>query len=98
MSFHLRIIIIDGLNLGDNVFNFQNKLLISHPKDADSNIANAHVILSSALKISEKDEGMKEFNEQHALSENEALQTVSVFLACFHLANSTNMPKHLGHS
>lgn len=97
MNFHLRIIIIDGLNLGDNVFNFKNELLISHPKDADSNIANAHVILSGALKIPQE-EGMKEFNEQHGPSENVALQTVSTFLACFHLANSTNMPKHLGHS
>jgi hypothetical protein len=79
---------IDGLNLGDEIFNYKNRLLFAHPRGADDNISNAFVVLDRPIVTGMGGRAWESpENMQHAEDAEEALQLVGTFLACYSLVN-----------
>lgn len=74
------------------IFNYKNKILFAHPKGADENIANAFVVLDRPLSPSRGGANWLPENLQHTTDNEESLELVGVFLACFHLINNKTMP------
>lgn len=92
MNGHLRTFSIDGINLDDLEFNWNDKLIIFHNKESNDNIVNVHVILPEPYINRPLGEPVseREFEQQGIANE-----MVSTFLACYHLTNDLNMPKIL---
>lgn len=90
--FQLKTCEIDGLNMEDTIFNYKNKLLFAHSKDADENITNAFVVLDRPLSLPHGGANWLPENMPHTTDNVEALNLVGVFLACFHLVNDKSMP------
>jgi len=90
MDGHLRTVTVDGINLGDYVFNWNDKLIIFHNKDSDENIVNIHTVLSESYITRKLEDPVtdKELEQQ-----GKAFEIISMFLACYHLSNDFNMPK-----
>lgn len=93
-QFHILYFEIDGLNLGDEIFNHDDKLFFAHPKGADDNISNAFVVLDGPLII---ETGGKAWespeNNKSAQNHEKALRLVGIFLACHSLANKNHHTK-----
>ena len=95
MDGHLRTCTVDGLNLGESIFNWNDKLIIFHNKDTDKNIVNIHTIIPSPYRTKTYDEPLT--NEENE-DQGDAFETVTMFLACYHLMNDLNMPKIITHT
>ena len=79
---------IDGLNLGDKIFNYKNKLFFSHSKTHAENISSAFVLIDRPLSIGEGGQAWEsEENRQRAKDAEDALNMISIFLACYNLVN-----------
>ena len=83
---------IDGLNIADQIFNCNDRLFISHPKDADDNISNVFVVIDRPLSIGQGGHAWEsEENKKHAKDTEEVLRIVGTFLACYNLVNKKNI-------
>lgn len=95
MNGHLRTCIIDGLNVGENRFNWENRLIIFHNKETDDNLANTHILLPTPYYNRKMGE---ELTDQENESQGEAFEILAMFLTCYHLANDLPMPKIINHT
>ncbi|MCE9653249.1 MAG: hypothetical protein K8Q89_09410 [Nitrosarchaeum sp.] len=95
MNGHLRTCTVDGLNIGDSRFNWNDKLIIFHNKGTDNNLVNVNVILPNPYRVRNLGDSIsdEEFQDQ-----GEAFDIVAMFLACYHLTNDFNMPKIIMHT
>ena len=90
MDGHVRTCTVDGLNLGEARFNWNDQLIIFHNKESDANSSNIHVLIPSPFVLPKPEDPMtKEQNE----GQGYAFETIAMFLACYHLSNDLNMPK-----
>ncbi len=88
-EYQVRSVVIDGLNLGDQIFNFKNQLLFAQPEGAHENISNAFVLLHRPLVHGEGGEAWEsKENRQGAEDLEEILRVVGTFLACHSLVNA----------
>lgn len=97
MDGHVRTCTIDGLNVGNYRFNWNDRLIIFHNKEeSDKNLSNVHVIMSKPYQHTQIVNGslVPEANRDHG----EALETIVKFLVCYHLTNDYTMPKILTQS
>lgn len=90
MDGHLRTCTVDGINLGESIFNWNDRLVIFHNKGSDENIVNIHTVISKPYVVRTGGDSLTDEENQ---SQGEAFEIVSMFLACYHLTNDMNMPK-----
>ena len=90
MDGHLRTCTVDGINIGELIFNWKDKLIIFHNKNSDENIVNIHTYLSDPY-VDRKVE--VRVTDEELEQQGQAFEIVSMFLACYHLSNDLNMPK-----
>lgn len=92
MEGHLRTCTIDGLNIGNNWFNWNDRLIIFHNKEEpDKNLSNVHVLMHSPYPDHETING--EIQPIPNQKQGDALETIVKFLVCYHLTNDFPMPK-----
>jgi len=86
--YQMREVVVDGLNLGDKIFNFKNRLFFAQPKEAHENISNAFVFLDRPLVQGMGGQAWEsEENQQNAEDMEDVLKVVGTFLGCFSLVN-----------
>ena len=80
--FHAKVFYIKGLHLGDERFVWNDKLLLISSGQRSSNIAEAHILFDTPiLEFGQRDDHKQE--KDHI----ESVHFLSIFLACFRLAN-----------
>ena len=89
-DYQLRTFLIEGLNLGKKIFNWKNRLFISHTKTNNENIASVSVVINRPYKYTL---GRIDVPPEDIRDQTEALEIIGSFLACYYLANNKHRPR-----
>lgn len=83
----IRTVLIDGLHIEDYIFNWNDRLLITHLDNSDRNIVNAHIVLPYPFKVQEKPSDLFTISDEENKIRGEVLEFITLFLASYHLVN-----------
>ncbi|MCV0401652.1 MAG: hypothetical protein K5777_06720 [Nitrosopumilus sp.] len=100
-KYHARTFYINGLNLGEERFIWDDKLMIMDGGNKEGNIAVAHILFEQPMP--EMGTNTEDYVDAESRLSAKGIHLVSVFLACFKLSNSMsyypriNRSMHGGH-
>jgi len=93
-KWQVRVFDVDGLNLDEKPFVVNNEIMFSSMRAGENrikNVVNAHVLLKRPISKKNHDIESRVTNELKDIGE--ALEKLSIFLACYNLASNKDMPK-----
>lgn len=91
-TYQLRQFLIDGVNLGDEIVHWNDRVIFGRHKSAPENITTASIIIPQLEKISGDGKSLDLYATEMSRDDALALFPLTVFFACYHLVNS-NMQK-----
>ena len=90
MQGHVRVCSIDGLNIGNTRFNWNNRIIIFHNEESESNLANVQLIFDTPYRYKKVAGDLPDEENQ---DQGKAFELLSIFLTCYHLANDLPIPE-----
>lgn len=83
-KFHALTFYVEGINMGDERFVWNDKLMFLDAGTQSGNVAEAHVLIDRPIAI--HDEDTKKYVKQHTQDTREGKHFLSIFLACYKLS------------
>jgi hypothetical protein len=84
MELHARTFYVEGINLGDERFIWNDKLMFMDAGTKSGNVAEVHVLINRPIMKS--DEISRNYLDQHHIDTKEGKHILSIFLACYRLS------------
>ena len=96
--YQLRQFLIDGVNLGEEIIHWNNRIIFGRLKGSPENITTASVIIPQLLKTTGKQIPIETWVTEESRDDALALFPLTVFFACYHLSNSLKKTPAIGKS